>query len=94
MDGIPSDFGGLLAAWTHPRRALIARFGHGEYQEGIHLTPLNVLQLQKTVEHLVDKGMREGHITDEDVAQADALGAPRPPADVDMDAANRVTGGN
>lgn len=93
MSLIPDDFGGLVAYWQPARpRAFIVRYAHGVAVEALQLTPLNVLQLRKTIDAVIADGRSAGYITSEHDAQSAELPVSSP-RDIDMDNARRVTGG-
>ena len=70
--GVPDDFGGLLGYWLEGR-AVLSRYAHGEAVDGVVLSPLNLLQARKTIESLIDIGVREGTITAEHQRQSHEL---------------------
>jgi hypothetical protein len=84
MSFLPPDFGGFLSVWDPDPdyiHALVVRYGHGEVQEGLHLTPLNLLQLRAQLDSLIAQGEVEGFITDEHHHQSQALPVIVAPAD-------------
>lgn len=88
MSFVPSDFGGFVCGW-HPdgSRAIVVRYGEGKPQEGLRLTPLNLLQLREALDGLIEQGEREGHITAEHRCQARQMPRIETPA---QDMAERV----
>lgn len=82
MSFVPPDFGGFLSVWD-PRgpRALVVRYGKGQPQEGLHLTPLNLLQLRAQLDGLIEQGERLGHITEEHHRQSEQLPPVETPAE-------------
>lgn len=74
MSFVPDDFGGFVCGW-HPdgSRAIVVRYGEGKPQEGLRLTPLNLLQLRSQLDGLIKQGERAGHITAEHRRQSALL---------------------
>jgi hypothetical protein len=53
---------------------IISRYANGKPVEGLMLDPVNLLQLQKLVDSLVEHGRNQGTITDELMTVIENLG--------------------
>lgn len=82
MPELPPDFGGIVGGWAEDgSRAFLMRYGHGELQSAMRLTPINLLAAAQTISALLAEGRAAGHVTDEHLRLADQFPT-RPLADV------------
>lgn len=72
MADIPPDFGGFLTFWREGK-VILCRYGHGQLQEAMQFTPLNLLQAHKTLGQMIEQGVNDGTISEEHLRQSNLL---------------------
>lgn len=89
---VPPDFGGLIGYWVG-YKAVVGRYGEGEPVEGIVFTPLNLLQVRKLIETLIEEGVADGRITAEHLRQSEELPmTPKGEQPMPRDEVDRIAG--
>lgn len=76
MTDVPPNFGGFVALWRDGKLYLM-RYGRGQVQEAMQFTPLNLLQVRKTLDQMIAQGIEEGVITEEHQRQSALLPSTR-----------------
>lgn len=91
MAEMPANFGGFVGFWKDDR-AILVRYGEGKPQEGVRMTPLNILQVEKLVADLIQQGEAEGTITEEHRRQSEGLPTSRGDDMMPRDEVDKIAG--